>query len=169
MKEKTGPSKPSAACRIEVRLKAEFADAEGAAALARLNGLGLNTAREVRTSHLYELRGSFNSGHIQQAVRELLCDAVTQEHRILSPAPPVMNGMTHWRVEVWLKDSVSDPVGESVRAALAELGLPPAEGVRVAKVFRITGKCGRAQLERLVPRALANPLIHRFTVEEAHP
>ncbi len=164
------PSKlPSSTYRLEVRLKSDYPDAEGLSALCLLQGLGLSSVREVRASQVYEIRGPWSASHLQQAARELLSDCVTQEHRLLSPSQAVSNGMRHWRVEVWLKDTVTDPVAETVRQALIELGLPAPESVRVAAAYRITGHCGRHQLERAVPRCLANPVIHRFLVMEAAP
>ena len=154
---------------VEVHLRPEFPDAEGASALALLQGLGLTAAREVRVSRLYRLQGPLNASQAQQAARELLCDPVTEDYRLASPGTAVSNGMTHWRVEVWLKDSVTDPVGETVAAALAEMGLAKPSSVRVGTAYRIAGRCHRAQLERAVTRSLANPVIHAFTVAEAHP
>lgn len=165
-KNSTPKAAPSNSYQVEVRLRPEFADAGGEAARALLNSLGLATARQVRTSQVFQIRGPYNSGQIQQAARELLSDGVTQEYRVLSPAPPSTNGMNHWRVEVWLKESVSDPAGETVRSALIELGLPAPESVRVAQAFHITGHCHKSQLEKIIPRGLANPVIHRFTVSE---
>ena len=115
-----------------------------------------------------DIRGSVNSGHVQQAARDLLCDPVTQEFRMVAPSEPVLNGMSHWRVEVWLKASVTDAVGDTVRSAIAEMGLPQPDTVRVGTVYHIAGKCGRNQLEKVVARGLANPVVHRFTVTETH-
>lgn len=153
--------------QIEVRLKPEFADAQGAQALALLQEAGLNTARELRTSQIYEIRGPLNMGQVQQAARDLLCDCVTQEFKLVNQTP-VLNGMNYWRVEVWLKNSVSDCVGETVLKAITEMGLPAPESVRCAVAYHITGKCGRNHIEKAVQKCLVNPLIHRFTVSEAH-
>lgn len=163
-KIKTGPVSTHL---IEVRLKADFADAEGAGALALLQGLGLTAAKEVRLRRVYELKGCLNQGHIQQISRELLCDPVTQEFKVLGPAGTILNGMNHWRVEVWLKASVTDPVGDTVRKAIADMGLPQPESVRVGLAYHVNGKCAKPALERAVARSLANPVIHRFTVSEA--
>ncbi|MBI5630663.1 MAG: phosphoribosylformylglycinamidine synthase subunit PurS [Elusimicrobia bacterium] len=151
----------------EVRLKSDYSDSEGQAALSLLHSLGVNTAHEVRTSQIYKIKGPFSLSHIQQAARELLADSVTQEFRMLAPSAPGSNGASLWRVEVWLKDSVTDPVGETVRQTLAEMGLAEPESVRVGTAYYITGKCGRHQLEKAVPRCLANPVVHRFSVSEA--
>lgn len=163
-KIKTGPISTHS---IEVRLKPDFADAEGAAALGLLTGLGMNAAKDVRVRRIYELRGQLNQGHINQIARELLCDPVTQEFKVLAPAGVVLNGMNHWRVEVWLKPGVTDPVGDTVRKTIADMGIPMPESVRVGMAYHITGKCPKAALEKAVSRSLANPVIHRFTVTEA--
>lgn len=158
---------PVATHVVEVRLKADFADAEGAAALALLNGAGVTAAKDVRLRRVYELRGPLTGTHAQQIARELLCDPVTHEFRFVSGSQTVLNGMSHWRIEVWLKGSVDDPVGDTVRRAVAEMGLPEPHSVRVGLAYHVAGKCGRNQLEKAVARTLANPVIHRFSVAEA--
>ena len=162
-------TRPPNSYTVEVKLRPDFPDAEGQAALSLLQGLGLSAARDCRTSRLYELRGALNSGHAQQIARDLLCDPVTQEFRLASAHEPVLNGMTHWRVEVWLKPSMTDTVGDTVRSAIGEMGLPQPDSVRVGTAFLLSGKCHRNQLEKLISRGLANPVIHRFTVSETHP
>lgn len=153
--------------QVEVKLRPEYPDAAGAEALSLLSEAGLNTAKTVRVSQIYEIKGPLNNGHIQQAARELLCDNVTQEFRIAANVP-VLNGMNYWRVEVWLKATVSDPVGETVLQAISELGLPAPQSVRRGLVYHISGKCGRNHIEKAAQRCLINPVIHRFTVSEAH-
>lgn len=155
---------------VEVRLKAEYADSEGETALQLLHGLGVSAAKELRVSRLYLLKGPLTVAHAQQAARDLLTDPVTQEFKLLSPSSaPVSNGMSHWRVEVWLKSTVSDPAGDTVREAIAEMGLPEPSTVRVGTAYRIAGRVGRHQLEKAVTRSLANPVVHRVAVSEAHP
>ncbi len=163
------PPLPASQAVIEVMLRREFPDPAGASALSLLRQAGVMTAREVRESLLYDVRGPLSAIHLQQAARELLADPVTQEFRLAAPAPiAALNGMNQWRVEVWLKDAVSDPVGDSVREAIGDLGLPAPLSVRAGRAWRIEGKCHRVQLEKAVSRTLANPVIHRFIVRETH-
>ncbi len=153
---------------VEVRLRPDYPDAEGQAALALLHGLGLFAIKDCRVSRVYELRGALNVGQLQQVARELLADPVTHEFKFPQPANAVFNGQNFWRVEVWLKASVTDPVGETVRAAIAEMGLPEPQSARVGQVYHLSGKCGRNQLEKAVARSLANQVIHKVIVSEAH-
>ena len=153
---------------IEVKLKPEFTDAEGAAALALLREQGLTQLKEVRTGRLYELKGSLTANQAHQAGRDVLCDAVTQEFRLVPNANAPMNGMNAWRVEVWLKAAVSDPVGETVIDAVAETGLPKPVSARCAMLYRLSGRSVKPQIEKAFAKSLANPLIHRVVVTEAH-
>jgi len=161
------PARGGGTYLLEVTLKPEFTDSEGLSALGLLHRAGVTAARCVRVGRLYELRGPLNLGHVHVAVRDLLCDCVTQEFRICHAVKPSPNNGNLWRVEVWLKPAVPDPVAESVRYALLELGIPDPE-VRCGLAYRITGKCGRNQLEKAAARSLANPVIHRCSVCEAH-
>jgi phosphoribosylformylglycinamidine (FGAM) synthase PurS component len=154
---------------IEVRLRPEYADAEGAAALALLHAQGQSTLREARVSRLYEICGPLSATQAQQVAKELLCDSVTQEYRLLAPVPAPMNGMNFWRVEVWLKPTVADPAGDTVREAMVEAGMPRPDAVRTALAYRVSGRSSRPALEKAVWRSLANPLIHSVVVSEAHP
>lgn len=154
---------------IEVKLKNEFNDAEGAAAMALLREQGLSNIKEVRMGRIYEISGSLTANQAHQAGKDLLCDAVTQEFRLVPASPAPMNGMNFWRVEVWLKPTVSDPVGATVVDAIAEGGLPRPTGARCAMLYLLNGRAVKAQIERAVAKSLANPLIHRVVVTEAHP
>ena len=160
---------PSNTHLIEIRLRPEHTDAEGAAALALLQAQGLSSLKEARLSRLYEIKGPLSSTQAQQAAKDLLCDAVTQEFRMIAPTPAPMNGMNFWRVEVWLKPAVSDCVGETVREAIADMSLPRPDAVRCALVYRLSGRSNKPALEKAVSKCLANPLIHRAVVTEAHP
>ena len=153
---------------IEVKLKCEFNDAEGEAAMSLLREQGLFSLKEVRVGRLYELRGPLTVNQAHQAGKDLLCDAVTQEFRLVPASPAPMNGMNCWRVEVWLKAAVADPVGETVTLAIVEAGLPRPASVRCASLYRLSGRCVKPQIEKAVGKSLANPLIHRVVVTEAH-
>ncbi len=154
---------------IEVKLRNEFNDAEGAAAMALLREQGLTNIKEVRMGRIYEVTGSPSATQAHQAGKDLLCDAVTQEFRLVQSSPAPMNGMNFWRVEVWLKPTVSDPVGATVIEAIAEGGLPRPTGARCALLYLLNGRAVKAQIEKAVAKSLANPLIHRVVVTEAHP
>ncbi len=154
----------SAVHRIEVTLKGEFVDPESQSTVTLLRSAGAGSVSRVKTSRIYELHGALTIAQVQRISRELLGDAVTQEFRLLPSPPPSSNGGPLWRVEIRLKPTMADPIGDTIREAIGEMGLPLPESVRVLSVFRVESKCGKPQIEAVIARSLANPVIHSFTV-----
>ncbi|MBI5201952.1 MAG: phosphoribosylformylglycinamidine synthase subunit PurS [Elusimicrobia bacterium] len=151
--------------RVEVAGKLVFPDASGAAVAAQFQLLGLQAPTEIRVCPIYEITGKLSPRELELAAKELLSDPITQEYRIgdgaISPAFVVA---PHWRVEVWLKPSVSDPHEASVRKGIADLGLPAPDKVRCGTVYKIVGRLPAAQIEKAAKKILSNPVIHRYVL-----
>lgn len=155
-----------ASYRIEVSGKPAFADPAGAAVLAQIHALGLSCVTEVRVGPVYEVAAAWTLSEAAAAAQGLLADPITQEFR-LNGNPPGVPAPAHWRIEVWLKPSVTDPTEGSVRKAVTDLGLPPPERVRCGTAYRLLGRLLQAQAERIAAGLLANPVIHQFIVTQA--
>ena len=77
------------------------------------------------------------------------------------------------RVFVFLKSTVLDPQGQTVRAALNGLGYPGISDVRQGKFFDIdidiaggvTREQARKDVETIAQEVLANPVIEEYRVE----
>ena len=174
----TSPTEPRAhravektpACHkyiVEIAPKYGMPDAAGSALLCHLPSIGIPGVREIRVSALYEISGPLSLNQAAQISRELLSDPITQDYRLDSstPSPAFLVG-PHWRVEVWLKPTVTDPVGESVCKAVRDMGLPQPERVRTGTAYRILGRVGHGQVERILWSLLANPVIHRSSTAQ---
>ena len=72
-------------------------------------------------------------------------------------------------VKIELKDGVSDPEGANTQKALELLGFSGIERVRSVRVFEITlsesGGDQKEAVEEMCRRLLANPVIHRYSIE----
>lgn len=154
--------KPLPCYRVEVTSKFGQDDPNKAALASQFFSVGLPANLDVRVSSLYEVEGPLTKNQAQQLSRELLTDPVTQESRMdnSTTSPAFLIG-PHWRVEVWLKPTVTDPVGESVCRAAGDLGLPLPKNVRTGTAYRILGRVKKAHVEKLIHKLLANPVIHR--------
>ncbi|MBI4425377.1 MAG: phosphoribosylformylglycinamidine synthase subunit PurS [Elusimicrobia bacterium] len=164
-KNGAGAQQPASVFRVEVTGKPGFPDAAGNAIAAQFPLLGLPAPADVRVCPVYEITGKLTQREIELAARDLLADPVTQDYRIGDGA--ISAGFLigpHWRVEVWLKASVSDPVEASVRKGLADLGLPTPERVRCGTAYKIAGRMTAAQVEKAAKKILSNPVIHRVTL-----
>lgn len=156
---------PASIYRVEVAGKQGYADVAGASVAAQFASLGLQAPAEVKVCHVYEITGRLTNRELEQAAKELLADPVTQEYRLGDGAiSPAFLLAPHWRVEVWLKPSVSDPVEASVLKAIADLGLPSPERVRCGTVYKIVGRLPAAQIEKAARKILSNPVVHQYTV-----
>jgi len=70
-----------------------------------------------------------------------------------------------YRVEVWLKDSVTDVVGESVKDAIADvLGKEPA-AVRFGHAYYVPCASG-LKLKHAVSKTLVNEVVNKFKIEK---
>ncbi len=72
-------------------------------------------------------------------------------------------------VRIELKEGVADPEGRNTQKALELLGFSGVEKVRSIRVFEITleaaSEDARSQLEEMCKRLLANPVIHRYSIQ----
>ena len=152
---------------VEVAPKLGFGDPPGLTLFHQLSSVGVSGIREVRVGALYEIRGRLSPSQMHHLCRELLCDPITQDYRIdTSTASTAFLIGPHWRVEVWLKPQVTDPVGETVRKAVADLGLPEPESVRAGTAYQLLGRIARPQADRIVRSLLANPVIHMTRISQ---
>jgi phosphoribosylformylglycinamidine (FGAM) synthase PurS component len=78
------------------------------------------------------------------------------------------------RVAVMPLDELRDPEGETVAQALSALGLAPAHGMRVGKLYQwdlvaSDPQAARQEAERTAREILANPVSQRFEVLSVAP
>ncbi len=162
---RTAPEPPMTL--IEIAPTVGTSDAIGESTLRQLPLLGITGIREVRVSKLYSITGKYNASSITKISRELLTDPITQEYRLeksSSSAAFIMG--SHHRVEIWLKESVSDPVGESTQRAIISLNLAEPIRVRTGRAFHFIGRLTKAQVDKIVDKLLSNPVIHSTKVTQ---
>ncbi len=141
---------------IEITLKPQYADAQARGASHGLNLAGDVVITDCKSAHLYKLSGNADP---REAAQTLLCDPVTESWA----AAPLLRPQKGWkRVEIWLKNSVTDVTGESVEEALSSL--VGACRVRCGEAYLFQTDAKADALERAVFGTLANRMIHRVTV-----
>jgi phosphoribosylformylglycinamidine (FGAM) synthase PurS component len=145
---------------IEIRTKEKYSGSEEAGFIARMAHAGLK-ARAARLSRLYRVEGDFSRAELERLGAGLLADPIT-EHYSLGQWRPGLKG---WRVEIWLKDSVTDVVGESVKGAISDvLGRPP-EAVRSGHAYYVAC-ASETRLRHAVARTLVNETVNKFKIEK---
>lgn len=145
---------------IEIKTKEKYAKNEEAGFIGRMAHAGLKV-RAARLSRLYRVEAGFSRAEFARLGADLLADPVTETWSLSRPRP----GLKGWRVEVWLKDSVTDVVGESVKGAIADvLGQEP-DAVRFGRAYYVACE-SELKLKHAVAKTLVNETVNKFGIEK---
>ena len=141
--------------RIEVFNKPGFPDTHGCAVLEDIKEFGVSCVETVGTARVFLIEGDFDKDFAGRISAELLADPVCEEFVIGRSAAPA--GLATL-IEVHLKSGVTDPVAESVSAAIADMGVQ-VEHVRTARKYVIMGNISDGQRDLIGKKILANDCI----------
>lgn len=146
---------------IEIRTKGKYAKKEEEGFVGRMAHAGLEV-KAARLSRLYRVDAPFSRAEFDRLGEGLLADPITELYSLSQRRSPLKRA---WRVEVWLKDSVTDVVGESVKGAIADmLGKEPA-AVRFGHSYYVA--CGsELKLRHAVAKTLVNETVNKFRIEK---
>ena len=145
---------------IEIRTKEKYAKNEEEGFIGRMAHAGL-AVKAARLSRLYRVEAAFSRAEFSRLGADLLADPVTETWSLTRPRP----GLKGWRVEVWLKDSVTDVVGESVKGAIADvLGKEPGT-VRFGRAYYVACE-SELKLKHAVAKTLVNETVNKFGIEK---
>ena len=154
--------------RFEVFNRAGFADVQGNSVLEDIRELGIRSVEAVQSAKVFLIEADFNKGFAERLAKELLTDTVCEDYYIgRSGAPAGLAKAT--LIEVHLKSGVTDPVAESVMAAIADMGVA-ANNVRTARKYILLGDISRSQTNTIAKKILANDCIEDVIIgSEAEP
>jgi len=149
--------------RIEVSKRAGFLDPRGEALKKDILDLGIATIRGARVSDIYLLEGRLAEFEVRRICQELLADPVVEEYLYGEvPRPEDV-----YVIEVAYNPGVMDPVEESVRKGILDLGITTVESVKTAKRYYLSGELSPSDLETISNKLLVNSVIqHVVTAEE---
>jgi len=154
--------------RFEVFNKEGAADVHGGGVLEAIRQLGIESVEAVQSARVFLIEADFDKPFAESVAKELLSDPVCEEYYIgRSTAPAGLARAT--LIEVHLKSGVTDPVAESVTAAIADMGVK-AGNVRTARKYVLLGDISDTQAETIAKKILANDCIEVCVIgNEAEP
>lgn len=143
--------------RFEVFNRAGFADVRGDGVWQDIKELGVVSVEAVQSARVYLIEGEFETAFAHRIAKELLTDPVCEEYYVgRSTAPAGLAKAT--LIEVHLKSGVTDPVAESVTAAIADMGVA-VDNVRTARKYVLLGAVNQRQQDMIARKVLANDVI----------
>ncbi|MFA5145914.1 MAG: phosphoribosylformylglycinamidine synthase subunit PurL [Candidatus Omnitrophota bacterium] len=146
--------------RVEVKEKRGFYDAAGESIKKDIADLGFARAIEkVVYIQVYLLGGDADERDIKFICEELLTDPVTQDY---SYNGNVSDEKGLKVVEVAYNPGVMDPVEESARKAIRDLGITGITAVKTAKKYLIKGRLSLGDIHSIAEKALYNKVIQHI-------
>jgi phosphoribosylformylglycinamidine synthase len=154
--------------RFEVFNRAGFADVHGNNVLEDIRELGIGSVEAVQSAKVFLIDAGFDKGSAERLGKELLTDTICEEYYIGRSGKPA--GLAKATlIEVHLKSGVTDPVAESVMAAMADMGIV-ANNVRTARKYVLLGEVSTKQADIIAKKILANDCIEDVIIgSEAEP
>jgi len=154
--------------RVEVYNRSGFSDVHGKSVLEDIQELGINSVQAVQSAKVFLIEADFDKEFAQRLAHELLADPVCEEYYIGRSGPPA--GLAKATlIEIHLKSGVTDPVAESVMAAIADMGVK-ANNVRTARKYVLLGQITQKQTDTIAKKILANDCIEDCIIgNEAEP
>ncbi|HAH31342.1 MAG TPA: hypothetical protein DCL44_03400 [Elusimicrobia bacterium] len=140
---------------IEIFTKGKYAKNEEAGFAKKLVLAGLKT-NFLKVSKLYLIEGVYSGAEISRLACELLLDPITEDW-LLKPRRCV--GDNIYRVEIWLKNSVTDVVGQSVKEAVADMGLKGPKRCRFGRCLYVRAS-SELKLKHAVAKTLMNETVN---------
>ncbi len=147
--------------RIEVACADEKNDSEGRGVLHDFHDFGLSGVTAIRAVQVYTIAGeSITDDDAQKAGREFFADAVVDKFAVNSHVLPEDLGKA---VEVMRKTGVMDPVEQSVKKGLRDLGIETS-WLKKSHKFIVSGQITEPELIDATRRLLANEVIEEFEI-----
>jgi phosphoribosylformylglycinamidine synthase II len=150
--------------RVEVSVKSGFPDPRGEALQADIRDLGISPVDQVRVSNIYLLEGELSQEELSIICRELLADPVIEEYSTGDTSLIAIAG-AH-AVEVAYNPGVMDPVEESVKKGIRDLGITTVESVKTAKRYYLSGKLSPGDIELISSKLLVNSVIQHVVTRQ---
>jgi phosphoribosylformylglycinamidine synthase II len=154
--------------RFEVFNRTGFTDVHGNSVLEDIKELGISSVEAVQSAKVFLIEADFDEAFAKRLAKELLADPVCEQYYIGRSGPPA--GLAKATlIEVHLKSGVTDPVAESVMAALTDMGVK-ANNVRTARKYVLLGNIKSDKVETIAKKILANDCIEVVLIgNEAEP
>lgn len=154
--------------RFEVFNRSGFPDVHGSSIFEDIKESGISSVQAVQSAKVFLIEADFDKPFARRLAAELLTDPVCEEYYIGRSGPPA--GLAKATlIEVHLKSGVTDPVADSVMAAIADMGVT-ANHVRTARKYALLGEINQKQIDTIAKKILSNDCIEDCIIgSEAEP
>jgi phosphoribosylformylglycinamidine synthase II len=148
--------------RIEVSVKEGFADPRSEGLLKDILDLGIRSVVRAKVSSIYLLEGTLADSELAAVCRELLADPIVEEYTTADGTAPAGAHL----VEVAYNPGVMDPVEESVKKGIRDLGIETVTAVRTAKKHLFWGDLSEDTVKYISDKLLVNSVVQHIVARK---
>ncbi|MBI4335182.1 MAG: phosphoribosylformylglycinamidine synthase subunit PurS, partial [Candidatus Omnitrophica bacterium] len=169
--------------RVEIKNKKGIFDAVGEGIKKDILDLNIKGVEAVNVMDVYVLEGKITASEIKHICENLLADPITQEYKYdgsdtpspsasakasadRQPSPQRGEGDTRGEqvsvVEVCYRPGVMDPVEESTKKGVRDMGVRGINSVKTAKKYLIKGALSQPQVSLIAEKLLYNKVIQHI-------
>ena len=143
--------------KIEIRKRKGVFDPLGNGIKKNIKDLGISGVKKVNVSQVFIISGDISEADAKRIAEELLADPVTEEYSIGSGLRAKGKGQRV--VEIAYKPGVMDPVEESARKAIKDMGIYGVKFLRTERKYHIEGKITENDFKNICEKLLYNKVI----------
>ncbi len=148
--------------RLEIRLKSELFDAEGATVKKKATEyLGLDV-KQIRVIRVLTFDTSLDIESLHRAQQEIFTNPVTE----ISSFKPLCTDFD-WVIWIGFRPGVRDAAGSTAAEAIEDLlsiKLAPGEAIYTSKIYEVKGQLDKHQAEQIAHDLLANEIIQQWRI-----
>ena len=157
--------------RVEIKVKQGAVNVLAGSVSRDIRDLGLDAVSKVDVIQVYTIDGDISSDEIHLVARDLLVDPVTQDFAVFPArtyAPPATRE-NHHIVEIAYHPGVMDPVEESTKKGIRDLGIPSVCSVHTSRQYFLQGRLSDQDMSLIVEKVLSNKLIQHVVKGPSSP
>ena len=151
--------------RLEIRLKRELTDAEGASIKRKAKDYFNIETEDIRVIRVLTIDAALNRDQLEQLRTTIFTNPVTEE----SSFSPIAGGFD-WLIWIGFRPGVRDTAGSTAVEAIEDLlkiKFGPDESVYTSKLYVIKGGLSEGQAQKIAQEILANDIIQQWRVYSA--
>ena len=152
--------------KIEIKNRKGVFDPLGNGVKKDISDLGISGVKKVNVSQVFIISGDITESDIKRIAGELLVDSITEEYLLWA------EGLAGQRakgrvVEIAYNPGVMDPVEESARKAIKDMGIYGVKSLRTEKKYFIEGKITENDFRNICEKLLYNKVIQHVVKEHS--
>ncbi len=148
--------------KVEIRNKKGIFDPLGSGIKKDIKDLGIVGIKKVTTAQVFIISGSVSRNNILKIAEELLTDPITQQYEIYNDSLFTIHDSRIRVVEIAYNPGVMDPVEESTKKAIRDLGIRGVDSVKTERKYFLAGKISESQFSAICEKLLYNKVIQHI-------